>query len=96
MSEIAELRTAYHWFCPSCDATNFVLPMKAELTDDEREECFRSFNELDEWEELPDDWRNFEMVWSPDAVTCSVCHKEFATRDERDADELEEDGMYED
>ena len=76
------LKTAYHWHCDNCSAVNFSLPQKAELTDEEAEEAFRGFWGLEEWAELPDDWRSFEMVEIPEIVTCSECGEEFATMHE--------------
>ena len=77
-----ELKTAYHWHCENCAAVNFALPEKAELTEAQREEAYREFHEMEEWEELPEGWERFDMVWIPDFVTCSECGETFGTLDE--------------
>lgn len=79
-----ELRTAYHWFCEECSRENFALPQKAEMTEEEREEAFRRFHDLDGFAELPEDWRQFEMVMVPETVTCAECGTEFNAIDERE------------
>jgi len=78
-----ELKTAYHWHCEECGRENFDLPSKAEMTDEDREDAFRKFHELDEWVQLPEGWKQFEMVWIPDYVTCVHCGETFGTVDER-------------
>jgi ribosomal protein L37E len=81
---IVELQTAYHWFCEQCGEDNFALPQKYDFVDDtEREQMYREYNELEDWEMLPADWRDFEVVAIPDVVTCKRCGANFATRDER-------------
>lgn len=86
MCGTVELKTAYHWNCEECGADNFTLPQKAEFADDdEREECYRHFNEIDSFGSLPDDWRDFEMVHIPSQVTCKECGAVFTTIDEREA-----------
>jgi hypothetical protein len=79
MAEKALLQTAFHWYCPECDAENFTLPQKPEMTDDEKEACYRRFEDVEVWQELPDDWRNFEMITTPSLVTCKECKKRFET-----------------
>jgi hypothetical protein len=78
-----ELKTAYFWTCEECYHDNFAYPVKAELTDDEAEEIFRQMNEMDQFEQLPENWRDFEMIQIPDMVTCSTCKTKFETLDER-------------
>lgn len=86
--QTVELKTAYWWHCEECAAENFTMPMKAEMTDSDAEELFRESHSLHEWESLPDNYRDFEMVCIPDEVTCSECGTNFATKDER-ADDTE-------
>lgn len=81
MSETVQLSTAFTWRCV-CGKRNFVLPERADLTPDEREDAYRELNDLEAWQELPDDWRNFEMVSMPEEVTCKKCGKRFETEDE--------------
>ena len=81
--KVVELQTAYHWYCPHCDAANYALPQKAEFTKEGREEAYRDFHGLEEWEELPEGWDQFEMVQIPHIVRCFACHEEFKTIDER-------------
>ena len=82
-----ELKTAYHWNCDECGADNFALPVKAELTDEKREEVFREIHQLQEWDTLPPDWQYFELVQIPNVVACSSCRTQFSTIDERIAEE---------
>lgn len=77
-----ELRTAFHWHCDDCGADNFALPRKAELTDEDAESAYRKHHMLDKWEELPADWRDFEMVQIPSRVHCSHCGSMFDTENE--------------
>lgn len=80
---IVELKTAYHWHCDNCSAENFALPEKAELTDSQAESAYRVLNMMDCFEELPQHWRQFEMVCIPNIVTCSECGHQYLTSDER-------------
>ncbi len=81
-----ELQTAYHWHCDDCGAENFAMPVKAEFGPGEREEAYRQYHEMEEFEELPDHWQDFEMVMLPHTVTCSQCATEFRAIDERNDD----------
>lgn len=78
----ARLLTAYVWDCDSCGAENFERSAVAELCDEDREEMFRHFHELDQWAELPEHWRDFQIVTRPDAVKCCECGVEFTTEDD--------------
>ncbi len=84
--KIVELRTAYHWWCETCGVENFSLPQKAELTDEQAEYAYRQLHGMDDYDELPDRWREFEIVCIPDDVECRDCHTTFATIDERGID----------
>lgn len=79
----ARLLTAYVWDCDECGTANFERSQVAELVDDDREEMFRAFHEMDAWEPLPDNWRDFQMVTSPNSVTCRRCGMTFETEDDR-------------
>ena len=72
-----ELQTAYRWHCDKCSAENFAVPEKAELIDDEREEAYRKYHDVEEWEELPEGWSDFDLVWLPKLVTCKDCGEQF-------------------
>jgi hypothetical protein len=80
----ARLLTAYVWDCDDCGAENFERSIIAELHDDEREEMYRHFHELDEWAELPEHWREFQMVTRPDSVTCCECGMVFDATDDNE------------
>ena len=82
---VVELKSAYHWHCDYCGHANFALPQKAELTDADAEEAYRKFHDLDEWSELPEGWRDFELVHLPDTVMCEECQTSYVTVDERSA-----------
>jgi len=77
-----ELQSAYHWFCDNCSCSNFALPIKAELTDEEAELIYRRVNSLEQWVDLPDGWRDFEMIQIPNVVKCSQCNTEYVAIDE--------------
>lgn len=79
----ARLLSAYVWDCDECGAENFERAIVAEMHEEEREEMFRSFHDLDEWAELPDGWRDFQMVTRPDAVKCRTCGATFDAEDDR-------------
>lgn len=68
-----KLKTAYYWTCENCGRNNFEIPVIPKLTEDEAEDAYRQFNDLEPWSPLPDDWRNFELVSSPNFVTCCGC-----------------------
>lgn len=79
-----ELKNAFWWYCDDCSSKNFDHAVDAEFNDDdEREEVFRAFNDLEEWEDLPDNWRDFELMSSPRFVTCQSCSARFSTEDSR-------------
>lgn len=80
----ATLKTAYYWDCDECGHRNFALPISAEVSDDLLEQCYRDFFDMEEWQELPDSWRQFEMVKIPAEVTCQTCCETFAAYDDRD------------
>lgn len=81
--QTVELKSAYCWHCEDCGFTNFDLPQKAELTDEDREAAYRKFHDLSEFSRLPEGWQDFELVMIPDTVTCPNCHREFKAIDER-------------
>lgn len=80
----ARLLTAYVWDCDHCGSENFERAIVAEMCDEDREEMFRQFNQMDQWEALPECWRDFQLVTRPDAVTCCKCGTEFDTEDDRE------------
>lgn len=87
MSErVAELKTAFHWWCDDCGEPNFALPRKAELTDKHAEEAYRKYHLLDDWAELPENWREFEIVQIPATVTCKNCGEVFRAIEEQPQD----------
>lgn len=77
-----ELQSAYFWTCDDCSSNNFSMPRKMEFGPGEKEEAYRHFHDMDDWEELPKDWECFEMVCVPIKVTCEKCGAEFETMDE--------------
>lgn len=80
-----ELKTAYHWHCEYCGHANFALPQKAELTEEDAELAYRKFHELDQWAELPEGWRQFELIQIPDTVMCEECLNSYVAIDESSA-----------
>jgi len=80
-----ELKTAFHWHCDECSQENFALPQKVELTDEDADRAYRWHHGLDDWCDLPEGWRQFEIVSIPDKVRCSNCDEVFLTMDESSA-----------
>ena len=85
-----ELRTAYCWHCDECSELNFCESVVCETTGAEKEEIYRYFHDLDEDDELPDRWQDFETVCRPDTVKCKKCGTEFKTEHESDPDDEDE------
>lgn len=72
-----ELQLAHSWHCDECSELNFCVPEIPELTDEDREEVFRKLNNVEDYEELPDDWDQFDVLGIPETVTCSKCGSTF-------------------
>lgn len=87
MKTKARLLSAYVWDCDNCGTENFVRSIVAEMCDEDREEMFRHFHDLDQWAELPANWRDFQMVTRPDEVTCCECEAKFEAEDDREGDD---------
>lgn len=84
-----ELKPAYAWHCEECGEQNFCTGIVAEFVDDaDREELFRSYHGLDDWAELPDNWRQCHFSCVPEEVECKSCGSKFETIDEVAPDEL--------
>lgn len=83
-SRIIELKSAYCWYCDDCSEVNFDLPKKLELNEEQRLKAYRQFSRTEDWEPLPKNWRDFEIISIPDTVKCKDCGAEFRTVDERD------------
>lgn len=77
-----ELKEAFWWFCDNCAAENYARAKQAELNDSDAEEAYRRFHMLEEWAELPEDWRSFKMLEQPKFVECPVCGERFETESE--------------
>lgn len=82
-----ELRTAYCWHCDECSELNFAESVVYECSQEEKEDLFREFHDLDEWDELPEDWQQFQSVYCPEVVQCCKCGTEFMAIDELEVDE---------
>lgn len=82
-----EVRSAAVWKCDECGEENFCKLQIAELTDQEAEEAYRRFNELEPWSQLPEHWRDFEMITTPSVVECQRCGEKFSTKQPRTEDE---------
>lgn len=72
-----ELHQAVHWYCDECGTSNFEVLTISELTEEERADAYRHFHDLEDWQDLPDDWMDFELVSTPLYVTCSKCQTKF-------------------
>lgn len=83
MFEPVTLRTAFAWTC-HCGHEHFAPAEVTPLDDDEREEAYRHFHDLEVWAELPPGWREFQLVRAPQRVTCRRCGKEYETREQFD------------
>lgn len=82
MSKVV-LKTAYYWICEECGRDNYDRPVLAEIVPGDKETVFREWFGLEEFEELPDDWENFQLVAIPRNVTCEHCGQEYETEDDR-------------
>lgn len=80
----ASLHSAYVWDCDNCGKENFARAVSSDLDDDEREEAYRHFNDLEPWAELPEHWRDFEIVTYPMKVTCHNCGTAYDTESDRE------------
>lgn len=74
------LKTAYTWQCPICFRTHYAQPVKPRLSEEEREEAFRHYHDLEPWSELPEGWEQFEVVAVPKVVKCTHCQRPFETQ----------------
>lgn len=81
--EQVELHQAYVWDCETCGTENFCRCITADLNDDDREAAYRHFVGLEDYQSLPEGWRNFTLTTCPDQVTCSTCGGLFKTIDQR-------------
>lgn len=80
------MRQAFVWTCDECGRDNFELAVIAEMSPGDREECYRSFHGMEDYEELPEDWQQFEMVMAPNSVKCPSCGEEFDTTEHDDGE----------
>jgi len=84
-----ELRTAFYWRCEDCGFDNFDLPHKLDLDEGQLEDAYRDMNDIEDFQELPADWRNFEVCQIPAKVTCEQCGSTFlAVDDTNEIDDL--------
>jgi Zn finger protein HypA/HybF involved in hydrogenase expression len=84
--QTVELKTANFWNCEECGRKHYADGIKQEFVDDaDREETFRRFHDMDDYEELPEHWREFEVVAIPKVVKCENCGIEFSTEDETES-----------
>lgn len=74
-----EIHQAFIWTCDECGRDNFERAIIQEMGPEEREQCFREYHRMEDHEELPDDWQNFDMVMAPNSVKCPACGEEFDT-----------------
>lgn len=79
MRKRVELLHAFAWLCEECGSENFIRAAAVEMTDDAREAAYRHYNRLDQWAELPNNWREFSVVDFPTIVNCVACKSEFGT-----------------
>lgn len=79
--ETITLQQAFWWECPACGAGNFAKAVVAEPTDDEKEEAFRQYHDLEAWQPLPPDWNSFDLVKMPICVKCDECQHRFKTQE---------------
>lgn len=85
------LKSAFSWECPKCKYKNFEELQRVNLTIDEREEIYRDLNDLEDWQELPDNWESEGIVAYPTDVSCQKCSTEYNLEpmDEQDGDDDE-------
>lgn len=76
--DAVELHPAWHWFCPKCAHRNFTLPIVGGISDGDREEFYRKLHDMEDWQELPEDWElEVEIRQCPGTVKCSQCSTQF-------------------
>lgn len=80
-----ELSLAFRWICDNCGEENFAASELAEMTLEDRELAYRKYKELEAWQELPDDWMEFDLVMMPNVVQCKLCNHQFTTKPDEDA-----------
>ena len=80
--DTVELQTCYWWYCNNCATKNYCDPIAPEFIDNEQEDAYRVINGLEDWQELPEGWENFEMICIPETVICTQCKTEFLTSEE--------------
>lgn len=83
--EQVRLRIAFLWQCPGCGHSSIEIPPVAcDLEDDEREEAYRALYDLEPWQEMPDDWREFQFSHVPCELSCSSCGEVYETEQEEE------------
>lgn len=80
----AILRPAFVWTCDACGRENFVHVTIPEYGPGEKEAAFREMEQLEAWQELPDNWDQFQTYCCPERVECPCCHKHYAAVDAED------------
>lgn len=77
------LHVMYFFTCLNCGTINQVSMVDPCLSDDDAETCYRQANCLEEWQELPDGWRDdTQFRAAPDMVQCKACKLNFRLVDE--------------
>ena len=72
-NRVAEMRIAFSWICDECGRENFESPFAYEMTDENREDVFRQLHDLEPWQQLPDNWEEFNTLKMPVSVMCRSC-----------------------
>jgi hypothetical protein len=79
MSNKVDLFPAFRWQCPECQNWNFCSPDNSGVSDEEYEDIFREYFDLEPWQELPENYENMlEAVAMPTEVVC-ICGSKFET-----------------
>lgn len=82
----AFLYDAWGWDCDECGRQNFALAIYREFPDlKEKAALYRLSKGLDEDDELPEGWEEFDCLMFPDQVTCAHCHEDFETETEEES-----------
>lgn len=89
-----DLEIAATWFCPSCSQSNFAELVVADLSREEREDAYRKDNDMEAWQELPDDWDDGTYAMFPKIVSCNGCGNRFQTVSPEAVPEGDEDDWH--
>ena len=84
-----ELIPAFFWQCPDCDNENYVKASPSGLNHEDAAEVYRGLNDMDDWEQVPDDIEE-DFYMHPEKVTCLSCGKTHDVGEMSEEDDFDE------